>query len=143
MVRPLAPSLALISVTLLSSFAVPGCESFSESQLITTERFSRSAERRKEAEKYRTRYQTERDPDAMRWLLRHEVAAGMTLEEVNEAIGEEGAREYNDRHIKTSAGRFRQTDEVYRWGPDANGRSIYLVFRDDQLVWFDRNDPDL
>lgn len=85
---------------------------------------------------YRERYQTERDPDALRWLLAHRIQQGMTVGDVNEALGQEGEREFDDLHLKTKGGSYRASDVAYRWGPDSRGRSVYLFFRDGRLVNF-------
>lgn len=89
---------------------------------------------------HRQRFQNSRDPDAMRWLLAHSLQQGMTVAEVGRVFGEDGQREYNDRWIKTGGGFYRRDDVVYRWGPDSDGQSAYLVFRDGKLTNFDPAD---
>jgi hypothetical protein len=98
-----------------------------------------SAERRDEVE-YRDRYLTTKDPAALRWLLEHRIHSGMSVADVNLVLGEDGERQYNDQWIKTKGGYYRTGDEVYHWGPDNEGRGLYLVFRDEQLVNFDPED---
>jgi len=91
---------------------------------------------RKESES-RLLYLKEGDPQAMRWLLGHRLETGMTLADVNKVFGQVGVEETNDSWIKKNNARYRRNDETYRWGPDSQGQSVYLVFRDDQLVNFD------
>lgn len=90
-----------------------------------------------EQEEYRERFQGQRDPDAMRWLLAHAVRQGMTVAEVSRIFGQEGERVVGDRKLKRSGSPYRRTDVAYRWGPDADGRSVYLFFRDGKLTGFD------
>jgi len=87
--------------------------------------------------KQQKRYQIDRDPKAMRWLLAHEISTGMSVNGVNEIFGQMGDRQYDDSRYKSSSRSFRRTDEVFRWGPDSDGSSVFLVFRDDHLVNFD------
>jgi len=93
---------------------------------------------RLEEQSYREKFLREKDPEALRWLLENRIHSGMTVGDVDQIIGENGEREYKDRWIKSDGeGNYRASDRVYRWGPDNLGRSIYLVFRDGQLVNFD------
>ncbi|MFN0196201.1 MAG: hypothetical protein ACKVT0_05615 [Planctomycetaceae bacterium] len=89
------------------------------------------------AEKYRERYQETREPDAICWLLAHEIHSGMSLDDVNRTLGENGVREENSSWLTTNGGNYRTDDDVYRWGPDSEGGTIYLVFRENHLVNFD------
>jgi len=91
---------------------------------------------RKESE-YRLRYLTKGDPEAMRWLLGHRLETGMSLAEVNKVFGQDGVEETDDGWIKKHSSRYRRSDESYGWGPDSQGKSVYLVFRNEQLVNFD------
>lgn len=86
---------------------------------------------------YRERYLSDRDPEALEWLLGHVVQQGMTVGDVGEALGQHGEREFDDRSLKTGGHHYRATDVAYRWGPDSNGRTVYLFFRDDKLLNFD------
>lgn len=89
-----------------------------------------------EIERYRERFQTDRDPAALDWLLANAIDAGMSLGEVEQILAEEGQRVRDDRWVKTNGGYYRSGDVVYKWNPDSSGRSIYLVFREDKLVNF-------
>jgi hypothetical protein len=94
----------------------------------------------REEQHHRTSYQTDRDPDALRWLLANRITTGMMVADVNNVLGEEGQREFNDRRFKTNDGLYRIGDTVYRWGPDSSGTSLYLVFRNDRLINFEPRD---
>lgn len=87
---------------------------------------------------HRYQFQTERDPAALTWLLANGIHNGQSIAEVGQILGETGEREYADRELKTTGdGHYLETDVAYRWGPDANGRTIILFFRDGKLVNFD------
>ena len=90
-----------------------------------------------EEQKYREAFLVDKDPEAMRWLMANRLHSGMTVAQVGLAFGEDGEREYNDRWIKTKGGQYRTGDKAYRWGPDNLGNSMYLVFRENQLVNYD------
>jgi hypothetical protein len=73
----------------------------------------------------------------MRWLLAHRVKGGMSYAAVCHVLGEDGERETKDRWLKTGGVNIRIDDEVYAFGPDSEGRNLYLFFRDDRLINFD------
>ena len=111
-----------------------GCEGLHEMNIA---KWGDTQDGHKQEEVHRKQYQADRDPAALRWLLAHRIHTSMRVEEVNNVLGEEGAREYNDNWLTTKGGQYRTDDKVYKWGPDANGRSVYLVFRDGRLTNFD------
>ncbi len=87
----------------------------------------------------RENYQVHHDGDSLNWLLAHRVHTGQSVAEISGILGEEGERYWNDRELKNGSA-YLQTDEGYRWGPDSNGRSVILFFRDGKLVNFDPNE---
>lgn len=89
---------------------------------------------------YRKEYQTTRSRKAMKWLLTNRVAQGMTQKNVSEIMGQEGERIRNDNHLKQGSSAYRRGDKTYRYGPDAEGRSIYLMFRGNKLVNYDADE---
>ncbi len=112
-----------------------GCEAMRES--VDWLVFPGSSNDTELVNQHRDQFQIKRSPESLRWLLANKVRSGMTRGDVNELLGEKGQREFNANWILGKGTTYRQTDEVYRWGPDANGQSIYLVFRDDHLTSFD------
>ena len=91
----------------------------------------------REVQAYRTQWQTRRDGDAVRWLLSTQIHNGLTPEEVNERLGDIGELEVNSQVFKQQGEGFRVDDEFYRYGPDREGRTHYLGFREGKLVNFD------
>ena len=124
-------------VALLASLSGIGCEALTDSATSGRSLFSVRRDDTRDEIKYRERFRTDRDPEAMRWLLANRVRSGMTAADINGLLGDTGEREFNDRWLKTNGGLYRSGDVVYRWGPDNEGHSVYLVFREDRLVNFD------
>lgn len=93
---------------------------------------------------HREEYLGTHSADSLRWLLLNRLRNGMSKNQVDAVIGEEGEREFRDQEILGEGGLYRSDDIVYRWGPDRDGNSYLLVFRDDHLVNFEnfRNDLD-
>ena len=127
-------------ICLMSCVIGAGCGVFQEANRLGKNVFADSGTRTREDELYRKQYQIDRDPAAMQWLLANRIEPGMSVANVNQVFGETGEREYNDRQIKTGSGFYRTSDTVYRWGPDNQGRSVYLVFREERLFNFDPNE---
>ena len=75
----------------------------------------------------RRRYQADRDPKALKWLLVHCVHRQMTVKDINGVLGEDATRVHDDTWVKKGNG-FREDDTVYRWGPDKNGREFISCF---------------
>lgn len=118
--------------------ALCGCEALQEAGVPGMEPFIDNTARQEEEQKYRDQFLIEKDPEALKWLLENRIHSGMTVNDVDKILGEPGEREFSDRWIKNDGdGRYRASDKVYRWGPDNQGRSIYLVFRENLLVNFD------
>ncbi|WP_298863468.1 hypothetical protein [uncultured Gimesia sp.] len=95
------------------------------------------------AESYRTRFQTNRDPKALDWILTNRLYSGMSRSSVEKEIGEEGEFQEASKWLKATGGTFRTSDTAYKWGPDASGRSVYLIFREGILVNFNPEDFEL
>ena len=90
-----------------------------------------------EAEVQREKLQVEQSDKAMRWLLSHVIEPGLTPEEVDSLLGQEGQRVYNDTRYKLAGGDYQAQDEGYRWGPTDSGSVYILFFREGTLVNFD------
>lgn len=111
-----------------------GCESVMESGANFGRRVTEVE--KVDASDQRLLYKTDGDAEALNWLLRNEIRQGMPIADVNQILGEDGERQYDAGWVKNN-GSFRVDDEVYKWGPDSDGQSIYLVFRNGHLTNYD------
>lgn len=91
----------------------------------------------REVQAYRTQWQTHRDGEAIRWLLATQIHNGLSPDEVNERLGDTGEREINSQEFSRRGDGFRVDDQFYRYGPDRDGQSHYLGFREGKLINFD------
>lgn len=123
----------LMCVTLMTG----GCSSISTSRPGSFASLFDNESAEREAEAHRSRYQQSRSPVELQWLMRNCVESGMTPAEINRVIGEQGQRVYDDDWIKTRGGHYHSSDNTWKWGPDREGNSVYLVFRENRLVNFD------
>jgi hypothetical protein len=114
-----------------------GCGTLNGTGVASLDAFTREKGTIREEETQRRRFIEERDPAAMRWLLANRVRTAMTVDEVSDVFGEPGIREQGDRWIKSSNGLYHEGDQIYKWGPDTDGHTIYLAFRDGHLVNFE------
>ena len=119
-----------------AAIASAGCESLGKGSSASLTKSAPEGGTKRTPDSERRRYQADRDPAAARWLLAHCVRRQMTVKEINAVFGEDGARVHDDTWLKRGNG-YREDDTVYRWGPDKNGRDIYLIFRDKRLINFD------
>jgi hypothetical protein len=87
-----------------------GCGSLNGTGMASLDSVTREKKEVRSEESQRRRFREERDPEAMRWLLGHRVASGMSLADVNQVFGEEGAREYGDRWLKAGNGLYHEGD---------------------------------
>lgn len=86
---------------------------------------------------HQQRFQVDRDPESLNWLLAHTVQSGMSVAAVEAALGETGQRYDDARELRSNAGHYQETDVAFQWGPDTGGRSIILFFREGKLVNFE------
>lgn len=131
-------------VCVTSVLLCAACETVPEWDSKSTMTSMRPAEKKtNRAEAYRTKFQTERDPKALNWILKNRLYSGMSLASVAKEMGEEGEYQETSKWLKATGGTFRTSDEAYKWGPDKDGRSVYLIFRENVLVNFDPADFEL
>lgn len=119
-----------------------GCETSGWTRKLERAFSSRPHSTSAEEEHYRNKYVGNHDRQALYWLLRHRIDAGMPYGDVCRVLGEEGVRETRDNWIKTNGGNYQLGDDAYAFGPDSDGQTLYLVFRDDKLVNFDPTEFD-
>lgn len=94
-----------------------------------------------EAEKRREEFLIERSEDSIKWLLSNLAKNGMSKGDIDRIVGEQGERVFDDTEILSGEGLYRADDRVYSWGPDRQGNTYMLVFRDDKLINFENFDP--
>lgn len=128
---------------LLSVFvcAVPsGCEALHNAGVPGLEQYVKKDPEQLAREKsYKENYALHRDHKSFYWLLSHRISNGMSLADVEDAIGEEGESTTEFTRLK-SDGLYHSTDAAYRWGPDSSGHSAVIFFRDGHVVNFSRDD---
>lgn len=126
--------IALLSIF---CFASAACETL-RSPGSTADWFSRTGKTlEREADANRQIWQSQRQPAAIRWLLSTQIRNGLTLEEVNQRLGDTGEKEQNTREFKREGDGFLVDDELYRFGPDREGEVYYLGFREGKVVNFE------
>jgi hypothetical protein len=91
----------------------------------------------KTEEEHRREYVATHSHESMRWLLSHRVQTGMSYNQVRHVLGEDGTLETGDRKLMTGGGNYRVGDEMYAFGPDSKGKTVYLAFRENRLVNFE------
>ena len=133
-------SAAAILLAGVSLLIANGCGTLNGTGVASLDGFTREKGNIREEETQRQRFREERDPAAMRWLLANRVHTSMTVEDVEQVFGEPGVREVGDRWIKKSNGLYHEGDVIYKWGPDNEGHTVYLAFRDGHLVNFEPDD---
>lgn len=114
--------------------AAAGCETTLPERLPGIAQLRPTEDELQKEEECRVKFQTDRDPESLDWLMDHCLNAGVSVEDVNALFGTEGERLENDRWVKAKS-RYREDDETWQWGPDNQGRSIYLVFREGRLIY--------
>lgn len=122
---------------LLLAGALAGCGTSGWAHKLERAFSSKPATSSADEERYRRKYVGNHDRKALYWLLRHRVESGMAYGEVCRILGEDGVHETRDNWIKTNGGNYQIGDDCYAFGPDSDGQTLYLVFRDDKLVNFD------
>lgn len=113
---------------------VVGCESLTGEHSVFRSHESQAAA---DTEEHRARFLETRNAEDLQWLLKNSIQSGMSRGEVAQVFGEQGERVRRDSRYTRNGGHYRENDVLYKWGPDNEGRTILLAFRDDKLVNFD------
>ena len=122
--------LAMVTVGLLA-----GCEMPSGSSKHLLSDSGHKNTPAEEAE-HRDEYVSSHSKTAMRWLLANRITSGMHYDDVCHILGEDGERQQNSQWLKNKGTVYRVDDVAYKFGPDAEGNAVYLVFRENRLVNF-------
>lgn len=124
----------------LAALVLAGCESPSWTHTLNESFAAKDEGGPRTEEEHRHDYIANHSRKSLRWLLAHRVKPGMSYEQVCHVLGEDGTREERDRWLKTKGINIRIDDDVYSFGPDSDGRNLYLFFREDRLINFDPTD---
>jgi hypothetical protein len=112
-----------------------GCESPGWVKSLGKALGSSSEEAAQAEQRHQEEYVATRSRSAMHWLLANRIESGMAYLDVCRVMCQEGSAEPAERWVKGQG--YQVGDEVYRFGPDNQGQSVYLVFREGRLVNFD------
>lgn len=123
----------------IAVLTVAGCESPEWTRSLNDSFMAHDKPNAKDEEKHRQEYVETHSPESMRWLLGHCVEMGMSYKTVCHIMGEDGTLETGDRRLLTGGGNYRLGDEMYAWS-NSKGKTVYLAFRDDRLVNFERSE---
>jgi hypothetical protein len=118
--------------------ALAGCESPEWTRSLNDSFAATDQPDSKTEEAHRQEYIETHSHESMYWLLSHCVEMGMSKKKVCHILGEEGTPETGDRRLLAGGGNYRVGDEMFSFGPDSKGKTVYLAFREDRLVNFDR-----
>ncbi|HLJ12428.1 MAG TPA: hypothetical protein VKU82_14635 [Planctomycetaceae bacterium] len=116
---------------------VSGCESPTWTHTLNESFSANQPAGPRTEEEHRREYLATGSRRSLRWLLAHCVKPGMSYDDLCGVLGQDGELETKDLKLKTNGGNYRIDDEVYRWGPDSEGRILYLFFRENRLFNFD------
>jgi len=126
------------SVVLFAIAVAVGCESPDWTRSLNDSYAQQERPSSKSEEQHRQDYQATKSHEALRWLLANCVRTGMSYNQVCQVLGvEDGTLETHDRQLKSGGGNYRVDDEMYGFGPDTKGKTVYLAFRENRLVNFD------
>lgn len=132
------PTQFCLPALLLAAAFCAGCESPSWVRSLNEAFASRPAPpSAREEEEHRREFQATRSRQSRLWLLAHCVDAGMSFDEVSRTLGERGVYEPNANWLREKASGSQVSDDVYSFGPDSEGETLYLFFREKALVNFD------
>jgi len=129
--RKVVPGLLFVAVF------CAGCESASWMRSLHSSFAQQTEQERRNEEAHRKRYRETHDRKSLHWLLSHRVETGMSYKDVCKIVGEDGTREARDNWLKSKGATYQLGDDIYAFGPDSEGQTVYLAFREDMLVNYD------
>jgi hypothetical protein len=131
---------SLIMAAILTIFTVVGCQTLHDAGVPGLESYLKpDTEEIKATQQHRDNFTLNRDHKALYWLMANRITNSMTLNEVEQILGEQGERETDAARLKSN-GPFQTADLCYKWGPDCSGYSVVLFFRDGHLCNFNPKD---
>lgn len=117
---------------LLVCLAGLGCESTGLNTSLLETLAGRPVVSEKEMARRRAAYIEHHNREDLYWLLQNCVTTGMGVHEVAAVVGETPELEPHSQWLKQAD--FRVDDKVYKFGPDSQGQSVYLLFREGRLI---------
>ncbi|WP_010587689.1 hypothetical protein [Schlesneria paludicola] len=131
-----------MSLSISALLVCIGCETLHNAGVPGLDAYVKPDPARLEAQRvHRERFSAERNHESLYWLVANNVQNTMSLREVEAAIGEPG--EYTTETGRMRSEGVQSTDNAFTWGPDNEGYSVILFFRDGHLTNFDPSDYDL
>ncbi|MFN8856140.1 MAG: hypothetical protein ACK50P_11285 [Planctomycetaceae bacterium] len=123
--------LAMSLIVGLSSLPC-GCELAGGGAHLIDQLAGRPVVSKEEQSRHRAAYVEHHNRSDLYWLLQNCVTTGMGVHEVAGIIGETPELETQSQWLKQAD--YRVDDKVYKFGPDNQGQSIYLLFREGRLI---------
>jgi len=132
------------AIGVVLAFALAGCSNPVSKMMFTNHKQRNPAmapekqRERGEEQAHRANYRSTRSSEDLDWLMRNRIENGLTLESVNNILGEKGERTDagDEDGIAQAGGASESKDGTYEYGPDDKGRSYRLTFRNSRLVEF-------
>lgn len=127
---------------LLAIVAVVGCSNPVSKMLFTNHKQRNPAmgpekqRERSEEQAHRARYRSTGSSADLEWLMKNRIENGLTVNSVNNILGEKGDLIEPAEGISQAGGETGSTDGTYMYGPDDRGRTYHLTFRNSRLVDF-------
>lgn len=131
---------AALGLTLVALAAVLGCQTLHNAGVPGLEDYVKPDPVQVEmARSNRDKFAIDRDHKALYWLLSKKVSNGMKLAEVEDVLGSPG-EEASEFKGANSDGIHQTTDSAFKWGPDSEGCSVVIWFRDGHVCNFNPKD---
>ena len=119
-----------------------GCETLHNAGMPGLETYIKPDPAKLEEERsHREKFSANQDHESLYWLVANRVQNSMTLREVETVIGETGESIGDTGHLRSEG--IQTTDTAFMWGPDNQGHSVVLFFRDGHLTNFHPENYDL
>lgn len=127
---------------LLAIVAVVGCSNPVSKMLFTNHKQRNPAmgpekqRERTEEQEHRAKYRSTGSSTDLEWLMKNRIENGLTVNSVNNILGEKGDLIEGAEGIAQAGGETGSTDGTYMYGPDDRGRMYHLTFKNSRLVDF-------
>jgi len=89
---------------------------------------------------HRSRYQATRSSADLEWLMKNRIENGLTVDSVNNILGQKGKALDAENQVSQASASSGSKDGTYEYGPDDQGRTYHLTFRNSRLVEYTPSD---